>query len=183
MTTTLTVGFADLCGFTRLSQQLDEGSLLRLLDRFDALTSSVVPRPSVRLVKTIGDEVMFTATDPNIAAAVAIELVERASSDDELPGLKVGLSTGPVVMRRGDCFGTTVNLASRIVDAAPCETVLVDDDTRLQLAERDSIACAPFGVIDLKDFDATPLWRLQPDYSSSGQTRLRASMAPSSDAL
>ena len=165
-TAELAVGFADLCGFTRLSRRLSSTGLDRLLDRFEALTAETVGEAGARLVKLIGDEVMFATADAAAAASIALNLATRAAADDVLPGLRVGVSYGRVLVRRGDCFGTTVNLASRIVSTARCGTALVDDQFRRALpAECADVACLPYGIFELKDFDAVPLWRIEPAMS------------------
>lgn len=168
-TAELAVGFADLCGFTRLSRRLSSHGLDRLLDRFDALTETTVGEGNARIVKLIGDEVMFATPDADAAASIAVNLATRAADDDVLPGLRVGVSFGQVLVRRGDCFGTTVNLASRIVATARCGTALVDDTfrRRLTLDSHGEVACLPYGIFELKDFDAVPLWRLEPEMTAA----------------
>ena len=64
----LAVGFADLVGFTSLSQALEPHELAVAVDRFEAIAYENVPEHGGRVVKTIGDEVMF-ATDDGVAAA------------------------------------------------------------------------------------------------------------------
>ena len=167
--TTATILFADLCGFTRLSNSLDDASLDRLLDRFEGLALAVLTRHGGRLVKLIGDEVMIVTSSPAVAARIALDLVEAAEADDLLPGLKAGISSGPVLVRRGDCFGATVNRAHRIVDVAPCGDVLSDEPV-------DGIDSEPAGIVDLRDFGPTTVWSLQ-------QARSRASLASAMEAL
>jgi adenylate cyclase len=60
------------------------------------------------------------------AAQGTIELVDACAAGD-LPSARAGLSLGQVLARGGDYFGRTVNLASRLVDLAPPDTVLADD--------------------------------------------------------
>lgn len=167
--TKATILFADLCGFTRLSNALDDASLDRLLDRFEGLALAVLTRHGGRLVKLIGDEVMIVTSSPAVAACIALDLVEAAEADELLPGLKVGISSGPILVRRGDCFGATVNRAHRIVDIAPCGAVLCDEPI-------DGIGSEPAGMVDLRDFGPTTLWSLQ-------QARERASLAPAMETL
>ncbi|MEO3876127.1 adenylate cyclase regulatory domain-containing protein [Nonomuraea sp. B12E4] len=115
----MAVGFADLVSFTRRARELDEKALAELVEGFEARASDVVSCHGARLVKTLGDEVLFTAPTAAQAAAIALDLVER----DEL---RVGLAYGPVVPLMGDVFGTTVNLAARLTAIARPGTVLVD---------------------------------------------------------
>lgn len=126
---TLSVGFADLVSFTRLSQRLEERELAALVDRFDSRSADVIAAAGGRLVKTVGDEVLFVADSPRDAALIGLELAETMAEDPVLPDVRVGIATGTVLTRMGDVFGRTVNLASRLTALAAPGTVLVDHDT------------------------------------------------------
>jgi adenylate cyclase len=128
------VGFADLVSFTRLVRTLDERELAALVQRFEALVSDIVAAHGGRVIKTVGDEVLFAAGTPAAAAAIALDIASTMAEDDLLPDVRSGLATGPVVMRLGDVFGTTVNRASRLTGIAQPGTVLVDDPTAAALA-------------------------------------------------
>ncbi|MDN5794446.1 MAG: adenylate/guanylate cyclase domain-containing protein [Intrasporangium sp.] len=129
------VGFADLVNFSALVRKMSERELARLVQRFEALSADVITAHDGRLVKTVGDEVLFTAAPAAPAAAIALDLVDAIQEDDLLPDVRVGVARGPVVSRMGDIFGTTVNRASRLTAAAPAGTVLVDGPTARELAE------------------------------------------------
>ncbi|MEU6778045.1 adenylate/guanylate cyclase domain-containing protein [Nonomuraea angiospora] len=116
----MAVGFADLVSFTRRSRELDEKELAELVEGFEARASDVVASHGARLVKTLGDEVLFTAPSPGQAAGIALDLVESGVE------LRVGLAYGPVLPTMGDVFGTTVNLAARLTAIARPGTILVD---------------------------------------------------------
>lgn len=131
----LTVGFADMVGYTRLSRRLPEDELARLVQRFEAVSADIVAAGGGRLVKTVGDEVLFVTTMTDEAAEIAIRLHETHAEDDSVPEVRVGLATGQVLSRMGDVFGTTVNLASRLTAMAKPGGTLVDPQTRAQLAE------------------------------------------------
>ncbi len=136
----LTVGFADMVGYTRLSRRLPEDELARLVQRFEAVSSDIVAAGGGRLVKTVGDEVLFVATAADEAAEIALRLHETHAEDDSVPEMRVGLATGQVLSRMGDVFGTTVNLASRLTAMAKPGGSLVDSETRLQLVEDERFA-------------------------------------------
>ena len=121
------VGFADLVSFTRLVRRLSERELARVVQRFEALASDVVTAHGGRVIKTVGDEVLFVAIGAAPAAAIALDLVEAMTEDDGLPDVRVGMASGRVISRLGDVFGTTVNRASRLTAVARPRTVLVDD--------------------------------------------------------
>jgi adenylate cyclase len=120
------VGFADLVGFTSLTRQVDENELTALVERFERLASDVVAENGGRVVKTVGDEVMFTADEPATGAEISLGLGERAEAVGTLPEMRVGLACGPVVARLGDVYGEPVNLASRLTSIARPGSVLVD---------------------------------------------------------
>jgi adenylate cyclase len=125
----LSVGFADLVSYTRLSQRMEERELAALVDRFDALSADVIAGAGGRLVKTVGDEVLFVADRPQSAALIGLELAEAMAADPDLPDVRVGIATGAVLTRMGDVFGRTVNLASRLTALAQPGTVLIDRRT------------------------------------------------------
>ncbi|HXA28170.1 MAG TPA: adenylate/guanylate cyclase domain-containing protein [Candidatus Angelobacter sp.] len=120
-----TVGFADLVGFTSLTRGMQRDALLALVDRFEAETRQRVTEGGGRIVKTIGDEVMFTVATPGQGAAIALDLVDIGNVDG-LPPIRVGLAHGDVLLRHGDVFGEVVNIAARLVSLARPGTVLVD---------------------------------------------------------
>jgi len=122
----LAVGFADLVGFTRLSRQLEEDELAQLVDRFESRSADVVTASGGRVVKTLGDSVLFVADAPELAAETALQLIETHAVEKAVPPLRVGLAVGSVVSRMGDVFGTTVNLASRLTAMVPPDRILVD---------------------------------------------------------
>ncbi|MFC4115516.1 adenylate/guanylate cyclase domain-containing protein [Nonomuraea zeae] len=127
----MAVGFADLVSFTRRARELDEKALAGLVEGFESRASDVVASHGARLVKTLGDEVLFTAPTPAQAAAIALDLVETGEE------LRIGVAYGPVVPLMGDVFGTTVNLAARLTAIARPGTILVDAELAEGLAGLD----------------------------------------------
>lgn len=138
-----TVGFADLVGFTRLARRLDERQLAALVERFEHVAADIVSASGGRLVKTLGDEVLFVADRPPAAADAALALLESFAGDSAVPELRVGLATGLVVSRMGDVFGTTVNLASRLTALARPGSVLCDHATAEELGTGSGFATVP----------------------------------------
>jgi adenylate cyclase len=136
---TLAVGFADLVGFTKLANHLEEDELSQLIEDFTQAAADVVAEESGRVVKMIGDEVMFTSTDPAAAATTALRLVAEVGEHGGLPPLRAGVAAGPVILRHGDVFGSPVNLAHRLVDVARSGNVLADETVATSLADGDVV--------------------------------------------
>jgi adenylate cyclase len=161
---TLAVGFVDLVGFTRTSSSMQTDELGRLLSRFEALSSDVITEAGGRVVKLIGDEAMLAFPTADQAAQGTIELVDACAGGD-LPSARAGLSLGQVLARGGDYFGRAVNLASRLVDVAPPDTVLVDDAFREAIGSTMTLVIEPQKRRRLKGLGSVRVFRL----SSAGR--------------
>ncbi|HEX4249841.1 MAG TPA: adenylate/guanylate cyclase domain-containing protein, partial [Pseudonocardia sp.] len=116
-TVTASVGFADLVGSTVWSQHRTPRELADALGEFERLALASLSGRA-RLVKTIGDEVMFFAPTPGEACRTALNLVRAVAGEPRLPALRVGLAHGRVVALDGDLYGSVVNLAARLVHQA-----------------------------------------------------------------
>jgi adenylate cyclase len=123
----LAVGFVDLVGFTALSARLPADELALFIGRFEAAAHDVVTQHGGRVVKMIGDEVMFVAEDAAGACEAALALTERFASGFDGVVPRGGLAYGNVLQRSGDYYGSVVNLASRLADLAVPMEVLVTD--------------------------------------------------------
>lgn len=129
----IAVGFADLVGYTSIGDRVSAGELGSIAGRFAALGVSAARRP-VRLVKTIGDAIMFVSPDPTALIEVMVDLrVDVHRADPPLPEVRIGVAFGPGTPRSGDWFGTAVNLASRVVEAAKPGQLLVTDELAVQV--------------------------------------------------
>ncbi len=117
------VGFADLVGFTSLSEQLSDRETAELIERFEVLATDQVVGSGGRVIKMIGDEVMFSSEVDQVGE-IALSLAETFDSPD-LPSVRVGVASGSVVSQGGDLFGPVVNLASRATIAARPGSVLI----------------------------------------------------------
>jgi adenylate cyclase len=125
-TARLAVGFADVVSFTRLSRQMDGDTLAAFVERFEMVATEICADLGGRIIKTLGDEVLFCADDPGAAAEIALRIAERSEHDEGFPQVRAGLAYGEVILRLGDIFGTPVNLAARLTSVAYPSTVLVD---------------------------------------------------------
>lgn len=131
----LAVGFADLSGFTSASSQAGVDELAALVERFEATAADIVAECGGRVIKLIGDEVLFTVDDPLAAADAVLQVVEAAGRIEKGLPVHAGVAMGPVLQHLGDVFGPTVNRASRLTDAARPGSVLVDGAFRDSLAD------------------------------------------------
>ena len=129
------VGFADLVQFTRLSRDLTGAQLADVVGRFEAAGRDIISVGGGRVVKTVGDEIMFLADTPEDGAQIAVTLAEAISADPDLPPVRVAFVWGSMFSRYGDVFGPSVNLAARMESVARPGTVLVDADTARAVAE------------------------------------------------
>ncbi len=130
---TATVGFADIVGFTTMSRHVDEHELGRVVERFEALAADIVAERHGRVVKTIGDEVLFVTDDPHEGADIGLSVAAQMDAEG-LPRVRVGLGYGTVLARLGDVYGEVVNAASRLTSLARPGAVLIDDGLARALA-------------------------------------------------
>lgn len=156
----MAVGFADMSRFTSLTRKATEAELRTLLDAFESLATETVGQHGGRVVKTIGDEVLFQTDDAAGAAAIALELLEAAAAHPELPELRAGLACGPVISRLGDVYGSTVNIASRLTTIARPGWVLVDRNMRAALEDDKRFRLKSRKPESVRGFSRLYSWRL-----------------------
>lgn len=160
---TLAVGFVDLVGFTALSRELPPGELSALLERFEARAAEIVSEHGARIVKTVGDAVLWVADDARTAASVGLALVEAepgtAGAAD--PPLRGGLAYGPVLPRLGDVYGPVVNLASRLCGLARPGSLLVDREAARALREHPDLTVHPLRRQSVRGYDALAAYRVR----------------------
>ena len=133
--TQMTVGFADIVAFTELSNELSQSRLGDLVETFESRCSDVVAGQHGRVIKTLGDAVLFVNPDPIRAYDTAEGIIRVVGRDARMPDVRVGLASGSVVMRLGDVFGPSVNLAARLTAVARRNRVIVDQATADLLPE------------------------------------------------
>ena len=133
---TLTVGFVDLVRFTAVTEDIAEEQLGELIDRFESIVYDRVTESGGRVVKMIGDEVMFVADEVGQATQIAVDLVQSFDDEPSVPAARAGLAWGQVLAHGGDFFGPVVNLAARIVDVARPSTVVVSAEIHDVLSGR-----------------------------------------------
>lgn len=119
------VAFVDLVGFTEVSERLSAADVRNLAAQLLQAAEPAVTQHGGRIVKSIGDAVMFTVSDPIQAAQAAVEICEHVSASPQMPDVRAGIGHGPVLPGYADYFGRTVNLASRLcASAKPGEVLL-----------------------------------------------------------
>ncbi|WP_435770808.1 adenylate/guanylate cyclase domain-containing protein [Nocardioides sp. SYSU DS0651] len=154
-TTDLTVGFADIVGFTALSNEVTRERIGELVELFEARCGDVIAREQGRLIKSMGDAVLFVNDSPLRAFATAEGIINVIGRDPRMPDVRVGLASGGVVLRLGDVFGPPVNLAARLTQVARRNRIIVDHATA-ELLPADQIEARPlpprpvrgFGVVE-----------------------------------
>jgi adenylate cyclase len=128
-----TVGFADIVGFTSRIAALPPNELASYVQEFQQTAGDIVLACGGRVVKTIGDAVMFLSDDLNEGAEIALALATPGMA----PGgsaVRVGMVRGRILARFGDVFGPSVNLAARLTELAKPDTVLINPGTAALLA-------------------------------------------------
>jgi adenylate cyclase len=141
------VAFADLAGYTRLTEEIGEEEALEVVERFIAAVQDTLP-DDARVIKTIGDEAMVVGTD---ASALADWAVGFQALYDERPLPRIGIHSGAVLYRDGDYYGRAVNLAARVAARAAGGEVLVTRPV-VEAAGR-HLAFTHIGEVKLKGFD------------------------------
>ena len=118
-----TILFADLCGFTALTETHGDDDAADIVARLCHLTRAALAGDA-HLAKSIGDAVMVVAGEPAPAITTVFHLAAAAQAEPGFPALRAGLHAGPVVERDGDYFGATVNVAARVAAYARSDQVL-----------------------------------------------------------
>lgn len=115
------VAFADLAGYTALTEAHGDADAVALVARFFALVGARAGA-GTRLVKTLGDAALLTSPTAAALLHAVTSLRGEVAEERDFPLLSVGMDAGPIVVRDGDVFGSTVNRAARLTAlAAPGE--------------------------------------------------------------
>ena len=154
------IGFADLAGFTRFTEEAGEDEALDLVERFVRQVEESMPEEA-RVVKTIGDEVMVVCNDPFALTEWAVSF-QRLFKERPLP--RIGLHYGATIYRDGDYFGSEVNLAARITARTQAGEVLVSKSIKENCPEDAKLSFDTIGKVDLKGFSKRiPLYTVEPE--------------------
>jgi adenylate cyclase len=151
------IAFADLAGYTRMTEEIGEQKAVDAVERFVAAVELTLP-DDARVVKTIGDEVMIVSPD---GASLALWAVGFQELYTERPRPRIGVHVGEVLYREGDYYGREVNLAARVVARTAGGEVLVT--WPIVSAAREQLAFERVGEVRLKGFSyATELFLAGP---------------------
>jgi len=174
----VSVLFADLVGFTSLSEELDAEDVTLVQDSYFEAVRETVARHGGQLEKFVGDAAMAVFGAPRVrdddaeravrAGLALVAAVQRVGAGLGLaPGalrLRVGIASGETVYgeasaERGPVTGDVVNVAARLQAAGEPETVTVGEATALAVAEAIELECLP--PFDLKGkSEPVPAWRV-----------------------
>ncbi|QOQ38292.1 adenylate/guanylate cyclase domain-containing protein [Trueperella pecoris] len=126
---TRALGFVDLVAFTNRSGQLSPHQLVDFIQTFEFTCRDVISGLGARVVKMVGDAVLYIADDLATGAEVVSSIVDALHATPEMPEVRASLVWGGIVSRFGDVFGPNVNLASRLCAIAPEGGIVVDRET------------------------------------------------------
>jgi adenylate cyclase len=115
------IAFADLAGYTRLTEEEGELQAVDAVERFVEAIEMTLP-DDARVIKTIGDEAMVVGSDPAALTDWAVGF-QRLHNERPLP--RIGIHYGDALYRDGDYFGRDVNIASRVAARSAGGEVLV----------------------------------------------------------
>lgn len=146
------VGFADLVSYTSLSRRMNEKTLAQLVQRFENKCAEIISIGGGRLVKTVGDEVLYIAETPTAGAEISLALAQAFTEDEILPEARVAMVWGRILSRLGDIYGPTVNLAARLTALAEPGTVLVDEMTAAALGQDERFVLVPQTAENVRGF-------------------------------
>ena len=153
----LAVGFVDLVGYTSRSRGMGGRELGAMVEDFESTATEVIARHSGRVVKTVGDGVLFTAHSAVDAMEIALDLPDEWAAEDR-PPLRTGAAYGPVLTRLGDIYSPVVNLASRLTSIARPGTVLVDRELATELRGLPMYRVRPLRRVSVRGYDHLQPW-------------------------
>jgi adenylate cyclase len=148
MATSPAICFLDITGYTRLTEERGDQAAADLAERLTPLVQRPAERHGGKVVKWLGDGVMFHFRDPLDGVLAALEMLDAVSAA-QLPPAHIGLHTGPVVFQGGDYFGRAVNLAARIAEQAAPGQVLVTQEV-VDRVGSGNVSFEPIGSCELR---------------------------------
>jgi adenylate cyclase len=154
------VGFVDIVGYTTRSRHMTRAELTDMVERFEEVTTGLITDHRGRVVKTIGDEVLFELDDTREAALLALELLDQHEEDETFPQVRIGMAHGDVLHHMGDVFGSVVNMASRLTSVARPGSAVIDREMADSLRDEDDIRLKKLRRTSVKGFEHLEPWAL-----------------------
>jgi class 3 adenylate cyclase/YHS domain-containing protein len=151
LTDAYTFLFADLAGFTALTEAHGDEQAADLAHEFSNAAAELLPVHGAEQIKTIGDALMLRVGQPVEAVKLGLALTHDLLAECGYPTIRVGMHHGPAVQRAGDWFGATVNLAPRVSVLAHGGEVLLTDATRERAEEIEGVRFEAHGVHQLRN--------------------------------
>jgi adenylate cyclase len=152
------VAFLDLSGFTRMTEEAGDEAAAEDADRFAQLVRKAAAKNGGGVVKLLGDGAMLHFATPLDAVRCGLELVEAVPAA-HLPPARVGVDTGPLILRDGDFYGRTVNIAARLTDYARPREVLVTSGVVEATSDAGGVVFTEIGPVSLKGVaQPVPIW-------------------------
>lgn len=148
-----TFAFADLAGFTALTEAMGDEDAAQLAGEFAVAVRRLLPEHRAEAIKTIGDALMIRGEEAGDSIQLGLRIVHEVGGKSFFPTVRVGMHTGPAVQRGGDWFGATVNVAARVSGLAAGGEVLVTDATREAAGPLDGIAFEERGRRQLRNVE------------------------------
>jgi class 3 adenylate cyclase/YHS domain-containing protein len=156
--------FADIAGYTALTEAHGDADAAELAASFCREMSELARARGGEVIKTIGDAVMVRHDHPSDAVAVGIRAAHEVLAGHGFPAVRVGMHHGPAIEREGDWFGATVNLAARVAGVAAGGEVLVTEVVREGAGELDGVEFEARGEHRMRNVAApVPLFAAVPD--------------------
>ena len=160
----MAVGFVDIVGYTARSKTLTEAEMVDLVEEFEDTCTRVVVEHSGRVIKNLGDAVLFTCDRAEDAARAVLDLLELAEDEQApFPEVRAGIAYGDVVTRLGDVFGPTVNIAARLTSIARRCTIVVDEGAATQLEGLPGLDLHRLRRTSVKGYSRLQPYRLRAD--------------------
>jgi class 3 adenylate cyclase len=131
--------FADLSGFTALTEAHGDEQAADLVGGFCVAVRRLLADHQAHEVKTIGDALMLRSGDAGAAIRLGLRIVHDVGAQHGFPLVRVGMHTGPAVERAGDWFGATVNVAARVSAAASGGDALLTAATRVAAGDVEGV--------------------------------------------
>jgi len=143
--------FADLVGFTAFTERVGDEAAADVAVAFQTAAAHLAADFDCDTVKSLGDAVMIHGCDAARVVALALQIAAELSEEGWCPPVRMGIHSGAAVRRGGDWYGSTVNVAARLADAAGAGEVLISLTTRDLLAAHGAMTIADRGARSFKN--------------------------------